>query len=116
MVGPTVQGVDLLIGNPARYSWIAPGQYERKADGKVLDISENVILVPIWSSCGSDFCPTAQVKSDLVVVGYAAIFLEGVSGDYVVARLLGISACGPLAAPEATGGTTLSIPLRLINP
>ncbi|HET9215807.1 MAG TPA: pilus assembly protein TadG-related protein [Terriglobia bacterium] len=117
MVGPTVQGVHLLIGNPSRFSWVGPGQYERKADGKILDISENVILVPIWSSCGSNFCPSAQIKSgELVVVGYAAIFLEGMSGDYVVARLLGISSCGPLVAPTVTGGSTLSIPLRLVHP
>jgi len=115
MVGPTVQGVNSLIGNPPRFTWIGPGQYERVSDGKIRDISENVILVPIWSSCGTDFCPSAQVKGDLIVVGYASIFVEDVAGDYVVARLLGLSSCGPLTDPAPSGGTVLSVPLRLVQ-
>ena len=115
MVGPTLQGVEMLIGNPARFTFIQPGQYERQSDGKMFDISENVIVLPVWSSCGTDFCPSATVKGQLQVVGYAAVFVEGISGENVIARLLGVSSCGPLIEP-ATGGTTLSIPLRLVNP
>ena len=115
MVGPTGQGVNILIGSPPRFTWIAPGQYQRQSDAKIFDLSENVILVPVWSSCGSDFCPDARVKSQLEIVGWAAIFLEGVSGDYVVARLIGVSSCGPLTAPPETGGTTMAVPLRLIR-
>jgi Tfp pilus assembly protein PilX len=115
MSGPTVQGVNLLVGNPPRFTWKGTGQYERQSDGKIFDISENVVVLPIWSSCGTGFCPSASIKGDLVIVGYASVFVEGVSGDYVVARLLGISSCGPLIEPEATGGTTMAIPLRLVS-
>ena len=115
MVGPTVQGVDLLIGKPPRFTWLAPGQYQRASDSKVFDLSENVVLVPIWSSCGSDFCPAAKVKSQLQIIGYAAVFLEGISGDNVVARLLGVSSCGPMVAPPEVGGTVFSVPLRLVR-
>ena len=115
MVGPTQQGVDLLIGNPPRFTYIEPGRYQRESDGKLYDLSENVVLMPIWSSCGTDFCPSATVKGTLRVIGYASVFVEGISGDNVVARLLGLSSCGPLAEPE-TGGTVFAIPLRLVNP
>lgn len=115
MVGPTQQGVQMLIGNPPRFTYIAPGQYQRESDGKLYDISENIVLMPIWSSCGTDFCPSATVKGTLRVIGYASVFVEGISGDNVVARLLGLSSCGPLAEPE-TGGTVFAIPLRLVNP
>jgi Flp pilus assembly protein TadG len=115
MAGPTGQGVRMLIGDPPRFTFTAPGQYQRQSDGKTFDMSENVILVPIWSSCGSDFCPDAKVKVEVQIVGYASVFVEGISGDYVVARLLGISSCGPMIDPPETGGTALSVPLRLIR-
>jgi len=115
MVGPTKQGVEMLIGNPPRFTWISPGQYSRVSDAKIFDLSENVVLVPIWSSCGSNFCPAAKVRGQVQIIGYAAIFLEGISGDYVVARLLGVSSCGPMIDPTETGGTALSVPLRLIR-
>jgi hypothetical protein len=115
MAGPTAQGVEMLIGKPSRFTWIGPGQYQRQSDAKVFDMSENVVLVPVWSSCGSDFCPAAKVTGQITVVGYAAVFLEGISGDYVVARLLGVSSCGPMVAPPDSGGTVFSVPVRLIR-
>jgi Flp pilus assembly protein TadG len=115
MVGPTIQGVQQLIGDPPRFSYISPGQYQRASDGKFFDISESVILVPIWSSCGTGFCPVGKVKGELQIVGYAAVFIEGVSGESVVARLVNIASCGPMVDPPETGGTALSVPLRLIQ-
>lgn len=115
MSGPTVQGVNALIGDPPRFTWISPGQYQRQSDSKIFDLSENVILVPIWSSCGSTLCPDGKVSGQLQIVGWAAVFLEGVSGDYVVGRLVGISSCGPMIAPPETGGSVLAVPLRLIR-
>jgi Tfp pilus assembly protein PilX len=115
MVGPTVQGVNSLIGDPPRFSWISPGQYQRQSDSKIFDLSDSVILVPVWSSCGGTFCPSAKIDGQLQIVGWAAVFLEGVSGDYVVGRLVGVSSCGPMIATPETGGTALAVPIRLIR-
>jgi len=115
MVGPTAQGVTMLVGDPPKFTWVAPGQYKRTSDAKVFDLAENVILIPVWSSCGSDFCPAGKVKGDLQIIGYAAVFLEGISGDNVVGRLLGVSSCGLMIDPPEVGGTALSVPLRLVR-
>jgi len=117
MVGPTEQGVETLIGDPPRFTWVEPGKYQRQSDSKLFDLSENVILVPIWSSCGSGFCPSAKVNGQLQIIGYAAVFLEGISGDNVIARLLGVSSCGPLINPpdNGSGSSAFAVPLRLIR-
>lgn len=114
MSGPTTQGVQGLIGDPPRFTWVASGQYKQESDGKIYDMSENVILAPIWSSCGTSFCPDGKVKGDLEIVGYATLFVESVSKDGVVGRLLNVSSCGPVIGAQ-TGGTTLSLPLRLVR-
>ena len=115
MDGPTAQGVDILIGNPPRFTWVASGQYKRVADGKMFDMTENVILTPIWSSCGTGFCPGgAKVKGELEIVGYAAVFVEGQTKDEVFGRLINVSSCGPVIGPPS-GGTNLSLPLRLVR-
>ena len=115
MVGPTKQGVEDLIGDPPRFVWIAPARYKRLSDGKIFDMSENVIVAPIWSACGSGFCPSGKVKSDLQIVGFGVFFLEGISGSDVLARLLNISSCGSGGSGTETGGTVLSFPLRLVR-
>jgi Putative Flp pilus-assembly TadE/G-like len=114
MVGPTKQGVEILIGNPPRFTWIAPGQYRQVSDSKAYDLSENVILAPIWNVCGSQFCATGKQKNDVPIIGFATIFIEGIKGDDVVARLVGVSSCGAVLGGP-TGGTTHSFPLRLVR-
>ena len=58
------------------------------------------------------------------VIGFASIFLEGVKGSDVVARIISTSSCdtsggGPGGAggggTSETGGTVLSVPLRLVR-
>jgi Flp pilus assembly protein TadG len=115
MVGPTNQGVNDLIGDPPRFVWVAPARYRRVSDSKIFDMSENVVVAPIWSACGSGFCPDGKVKGQLQIVGFGVFFLEGISGSDVLARLLNVSSCGPGGSGEETGGTVLSFPLRLVR-
>ena len=123
MVGPTNQGVNDLIGNPPDDTWIGVGQYQT-ANG-VSDMSKNLVVAPIWDSCSmAGFCPAGNFPSgttvNLQIIGFATFFLEGIQGGDVVARLVSISSCGSLAGGAggtgaATGGTVLSLPLRLIR-
>ena len=114
MVGPTKQGVEALVGDPPNFTWIAPGQYLQTSSGKTFDIADNVILTPIWNACGTGFCPSAKVNGDLQIIGFAAVFIEGVVGDDILGRLIGISSCGAVLGGPS-GGTTHSLPLRLVR-
>jgi hypothetical protein len=114
MVGPTKQGVEALIGDPPRFTWIGPGQYRKVSDNKTYDISENVILTPIWNVCGSQYCASGKQKNDVPIIGFATVFIEGVNKDDVIGRLLGVASCGAVLGGP-TGGTTLSLPLRLVR-
>jgi hypothetical protein len=120
MVGPTNHGVEDLIGDPPD-EWVEPGKYLRP-DGTYSDISDSLVVAPIWNSCAlAGFCPDGKFPTgtqvELQIVGFAVFFLEGIEGGNVVARLLDVSSCGPSAGPPAeTGGTVLSLPLRLVRP
>jgi len=114
MAGPTKQGVEDLVGKPPKFTWTAPGQYKEASSGKTFDLADSVILTPIWSACGTGFCPSAKVSGDLRIIGFASVFVEGIAGDNVVARLIGISSCGAVFGGP-TGGTTQSLPLRLVR-
>ncbi len=116
MVGPTKQGVQDLIGNPPDDTWVSVGQYQTPYG--LTDTSKNVVIAPIWDTCGAaGYCPAGSFGSgtnvNLQVVGFAAFFLEGIQGNNVVARLLNVSSCN--ASGVDTGGTVLSVPLRLVR-
>ena len=125
MVGPTKQGVDGLIGDPPRDTFdldhfTATGniRYVRQ-DGTFTDISDGVIVAPIWDTCGmSGFCPSGSLPggagTSVQIIGFGVFFLEGIQGNDVVARLINISACGTTSSTES-GGTVLSFPLRLVR-
>jgi Flp pilus assembly protein TadG len=122
--GPTKQGVDGLIGDPPRFTWVGPAQYKKEPSGPIFDMSENVIVAPIWDTCSyPGFCPGDQFPSGTTptvqVIGFALLFLEGVSGGGdVTARLINFASCGDTGGAGAsgeTGGTVLSIPLRLVR-
>jgi Putative Flp pilus-assembly TadE/G-like len=119
MVGPTAHGVEALIGDSPD-EWVEPGKYQR-SDGTYSDMSDSLVVAPIWNSCGlASFCPDGKfptgTKVNVQIVGFAVFFLEGVDGDDVIARLLSVSSCGPSGAPPPAGGTVLSLPLRLVRP
>ena len=117
-LGPTKQGVNTLVGSPPRYEWVAPAQYKKVSDGKVYDMSENVIIAPIWDVCSlSGFCPDAKLSGTtptLQMIGWGVLFIEGVDGNGVKSRLVNVTACGP-GLNDEKGGTVLSLPLRLIR-
>ncbi|HSF17903.1 MAG TPA: pilus assembly protein TadG-related protein [Vicinamibacteria bacterium] len=127
MIGPTKQGVLELIGpNPDTYMGV--GLYQH-ADGTMSDTSRQLIVAPIWDECGMpNFCPGGQLPDSgrnlqIPVVGFALLFLEGVQGNDVIARLIWVSACGggggggggPGSGPEPPETGPYSIPVRLIR-
>jgi hypothetical protein len=123
MVGPTKQGVNALIGNPPTDTWTgAIGAYQ--TPNGLSDISKNVVVAPIWDSCSvAGFCPSGNFPSGsnvtLQIIGFATFFLEGFQGNDLQARLISVSSCGGPAGGGGggteTGGTVLSLPLRLIR-
>jgi len=121
MVGPTKQGVNDLIGNPPTDTWVSVGQYQTPKG--LSDTSKNVVVAPIWDTCGmAGFCPSGDFPNGtnvtVKVMGFAAFFLDSITGNDVVARLINVSSCGPSGGggtPGDTGGTALSLPLRLVR-
>ena len=118
MVGPTVQGVRAMIGDPPdTYSGI--GMYTH-ADGTTSDTSRSLVVAPIWDTCNMpDFCPDNQFPTgtnvNLQVIGFALIFVEGIQGNDVVARLINVFSCD--GAPLETSETgPYAIPVRLVRP
>ena len=129
MVGPTRQGVLDLVGpNPDLY--IRPGHYQR-SDGYASDTSRSLIVAPVWDVCGSpDYqCPQNKFPSGgntmISISGFAVLFVEGLQGNDVMARLVGVSGClgaaggggggsGSGPAPPETG--PFGIPVRLVRP
>jgi len=117
-LGPTKQGVETLVGKPPRYEWVSPAQYRKVSDGKLYDMSENVVIAPIWDVCSlSGFCPDAKLSGTqptLQMIGWGVLFIEGVDGNGVKTRLVNVTACGP-GTNDEEGGTVLSLPLRLVR-
>lgn len=122
LVGPTKQGVDTLIGSPPTDTWVGVGEYQT-ANG-LSDMSKNVVVAPIWDSCsGLGFCPSGNFPSgtqvNLQIIGFAVFFLEGFQGSNLQARLISVSSCGNVSGGNnggnETGGTVLSLPLRLVR-
>ena len=129
MVGPTKQGVLDLIGpNPDLY--VSPGHYQR-SDGYLSDTSRSLIVAPVWDVCASpDYqCPQNNFPKGgntlISISGFAILFVEGVQGNDVVARLIGVMGCvsgaggggggsGSGPAPPETG--PFGVPVRLVRP
>ena len=118
MVGPTKQGVNDLIGNPSTDTWTGTvGRYLTSYGFS--DTSKNIAVAPVWDACGTaGFCPSGNFPSGSAtvrIIGFAAFFLDGIQGNDLVAHLINVSSCGASGTPGDTGGTVLSIPLRLVR-
>ncbi len=125
MIGPTLQGVrDLMGPNPDTY--VSLGHYAR-SDGTVGDTSRQLIVAPVWDACNMPgFCPGGTPPDmgatlQIPVVGFALLFLEGMQGNDVLARVINISACaagGGGGGGAGSGGGEIgpySIPVRLVR-
>jgi hypothetical protein len=136
MVGPTKQGTCELIcynvtdhGNPCNQcksdSYEGVGEYRRPipptSDGKLGSTSRSLVIAPIIDVCL--FCPSSfpsgTTSAQYTVIGFATIFIEGIQGDDVLARLINVTDCSVAAGgggginPDETG--PYGTPLRLVR-
>jgi hypothetical protein len=120
------KGVPALVGTPPD-SWTGTIGVYQTANG-LSDTSKSIIVVPIWDTCSmAGFCPAGDFPSGtnvtLQIIGFATFFVEGLQGKDVKARLVSVSSCGALSGGPGggaggggeTGGTVLSLPLRLVR-
>ncbi len=128
-VGPTRAGINALIGNPPRDTFVDVGQY-RYPDGKIYDTSKALVVAPIWNPCatnlpdGTPLCPAGQFPSGssgtnvppVSIIGFALLFVDSVDNhEGVLVHLIDILACGPdISDPD--GSSAYSVPVRLIRP
>jgi hypothetical protein len=122
MVGPTTQGVNDLIGNPAD-TWVSLYHYYHPTTNTTTDTSRSLAVAPIWDVCGlTGFCPGNQFPTGgntyVTVVGFALIFLDGVQGNDVKGHLVSVAGCaapngGPSLPPTTPGA--YSMPVRLVR-
>jgi hypothetical protein len=134
MVGPTRMGVNQLVnynGDPNcnncdRDTYVAIGQYQRPASqgGGISSTSRSLVIAPIIEVCG--FCPdnfpSGTEEAQFTVVGFALVFIEGIQGNDVQARLINVTDCsggggggggGGGIDPSETG--PFSVPVRLVR-
>lgn len=116
MNGPTQAGTNNLIGSPPD-TYQGVGQYQR-ADGTVSDTSRSLVLVPVWDDCNTpSFCPTNKLQGNnnsATVIAFALVFITGVPGGNVQARLINIVRC---SGSGGGGGTPapFALPVRLVR-
>jgi len=122
MIGPTAQGVRELIG-PDPDTYVDIGQYQR-GDGTIGDTSPQLISMPVWDPCAmAGFCPDGGLPENgrnlqIPIIGFATVFIEGLSGNDVMGRLVNVAACGsgggsPGPAPGEIG--PYGMPVRLVR-
>jgi len=132
MIGPTSQGVDIFVG-PTPDTW--GGWYNLYGTGLIptyfpenstqrKDMSFQVALAPVWDICQYATRPNWDNNQDgfrangsqvqIPVIGFAVIFVEGMQGSDVQARLIDVKGCGSNPPPNPTTGP-LALPLRLVR-
>jgi hypothetical protein len=117
MIGPTRQGVIDLVGNPPDDMWVALGEYLR-SDGTISDVSKALVVAPVWDTCTlAGFCPgndfPSGANTQISVIGFALIFLDGMQGNDVQAHIVNTTACAAGGASDEAA--PYSIPVRLIR-
>jgi Flp pilus assembly protein TadG len=136
MIGPTKQGTCELIcynvtdhGNPCTGcqsdTFEGVGRYRRPgsptSDGGLSSTSRSLVIAPIIDVC--TFCPSSfpsgTESAQFTVIGFATVFIEGFSGDDLLARLISVTDCSVAAGgggginPDETG--PYGQPLRLVR-
>lgn len=127
MVGPTKQGTEDLIGNPADV-FMEPSVYCNGGDCR--DTSPSLITLPVWNVCyspgegcsGSTFCPGGNLSEMgqnvlIRVIGFAMLFIEKMQGNDVKARIINVVVCD--GAPDVTDDgvqpAPFALPVRLVT-
>lgn len=131
MVGPTGQGVRELIGDPPDTYNESGGCY----DPGCRLTSPSLVVAPVWDICNStdpggcqtsNFCPDGKFDDSganitIRVIGFAQIFVEGMQGPGVSARLIDVKACSASAGGgggEESGDDSIgpfAVPVRLVR-
>jgi Flp pilus assembly protein TadG len=125
-MGPTIQGVKDLIGQPPNDTFVSVGQY--KNSNGTFDTSSALVLAPITDlTAMPGFCPapvgtcTSNCESfpsgtnvQIEVTGFALVFLESATGGNVTGRVVNAFPCGA-APPSGSDVGSLAVPLRLVR-
>lgn len=102
MKGPTKQGVDYLISQDSNAHWsnntVAGSRYSGLS-------SPRIVKVPLFDPDD----PPKNGRSSVTVVGFAAFFIEGFSGNDVVGRFIRIFSSGNVGS-----GVSMLYQVRLI--
>ena len=118
------QGVDNLLGAPPDDEYKDVGEYAING-GALSDTSKALVTVPIWDTCASGFCsggiPTVGGHEQIAVIGFALVFLDGISvgpppakDEALTGHLINISGCS--GTPTGSGSSVLGgFPLRLVR-
>jgi Flp pilus assembly protein TadG len=127
-MGPTIQGVKDLIGQPPNDTYVGIGQYKNTSSGTISDHSQALVIAPITDLTAiSGFCPAPvgtctgnceQFPSgsnvSIQVVGFALVFIETATGGNVAGRIVNAYPCGA-QAPDAADVGSIAVPLRLVR-
>lgn len=122
MVGPTVQGINTLIGNPPGDTY---GNYvSRLGEGPTTSV--NLAAAPVWDVCSQLGTIKGGTKNNMKVLGFVKVFVDrvvqpgagsGQPGD-VTAHVLEPIACGQVTAdtpPPAPPPGPYGVPIRLVQ-
>lgn len=126
MVGPTRKGVNALVNynqdpncnNCDRDTYVAVGKYKRPASqgGGEFSSSRALVISPVIEVCS--FCPdnfpSGTASGQFTVVGFALVFIEGMQGPDVKARLIDVLDCGAGVPPAGETGA-YAVPVRLVR-
>ncbi|MEK6321628.1 MAG: pilus assembly protein TadG-related protein [Acidobacteriota bacterium] len=126
MVGPTKQGVNALVNynrdancnNCDRDTYVAVGKYQRPASqgGGIFSSSRSLAIAPVIDVCV--FCPdnfpSGTESGQFTVIGFALVFIEGIQGNEVKARLIDVLDCAGGNPPQEASGA-YSVPVRLVR-
>ncbi len=124
-VGPTKQGVDALI---TLFGTVTPDTWNGYSagvptylgpSGNVKYFSHQVVLIAIWDTCSTYCSDPDNFKLNggnvwVPVIGFAMVFIDGMTGKDINAHIIGATACGAAPPPAPITGP-MSIPLRLVR-
>ncbi len=121
MIGPTGQGTEILLtDNRDAWNGISGGvaSYVDGITGSVVYDSHQIVIAPVWDTCGRISCATCPGPDcdklngpmEVTVIGFAVMFIDSLQGNDVKAYLLDVKECG---APG--GSIDTPFPIRLVR-